>query len=218
MDDQEQARLQSEQENDPSLENNEGDSNDPSEKLTPDHPRFKDVIKERNAEREKREAAERERDELRKQIEERQEATGDDDLTEEEQRAVDKLDKVFRKRGYVTQSVMNRESTLTKLSQDHNGQDGLPKFVAIDVIEYAKKNGFGENYEAAYKTMHHDAIVQTEARKYAGSRGVPMSEQPAGGDRQAPVQFTPEEIASMSPDEYEKHRASFLSFIKPPKK
>lgn len=214
MDDQNKdALLKSEQDND-SLENKQDQENntDPSEQLTPDHPRFKQVIEERNELREKLTA-------LEAQVQERQTRTGDDTTTPEEQEAYEKIEKEMKKRGFVSESILNRQNELARLETARNGADGTPKFVAIDVIEFAKKQGYGENYEAAYNAMHHDALVQVEARRYAQERGVPISEPPTGGEKSSPLkQFTPEEIANMPPEEYEKHRSELLTAIKPPKR
>lgn len=223
MDDQNKdssAPLQSDQKGD------EGDKNvdkDPSDNLTPDHPRFKEVYDKMKGFEEQNQSLREELDEVKTQIAERQEETGDDELTDEEVTSLDRIKKALRKDGFITKEefdsdkkVSQRAQTFERLSEKYNGKNGLPTFDSIEVATYAKKHGFGENYEAAYKEIHFDAIVQQRA-KTGGIVEVPDSESPASGERGKPLgEVAPEDIDKMSPQEYEQHREKILQSLKNP--
>ena len=190
---------------------------DPSDNLTPDHPRFKEVIAEKNQLKEEVSSLKEQLEELKEQISTRQQETGNEDLTVEEERALEKIDKQLRNRGYITKDelvVEKRAQEYSRLSDKYNGSNGLPKFDAVEVQAHAKKYGF-ESLEKAYKDLHFDAFVQLEAKKNGNSINPPSSERAGGGDKQpTKSEFSPEDIASMSDADYEKNREKILSSMK----
>lgn len=192
-------------------------SKDPSDQLTPEHPRFKEVVAEKNQLREEIGELKAEMQRLQERVSERQETQDDDSLTREEELALERIDKNLRQRGYVTKNDLEADKEgekLTSLQGKYNGSDGLPKFVPDEVVIHAKKNGYGRNYEAAYKDMHFDAIVQVAQRR--PNLQVPDSEKPTGGERKpATGEFTKEDIAKMSDAEYEANREKILSTVRP---
>lgn len=192
-------------------------SKDPSDQLTPEHPRFKEVVAEKNQLREEIGELKAEMQRLQERITERQEVQDDESLTREEELALERIDKAMRSKGYVKRDDLeaDREAEkITSLQGKYNGSDGLPKFVPDDVVVYAKRNGYGRNYEQAYKAMHFDAIVQVAQRRQ--NLQVPDSEKPTGGERKpATGEFTKEDIAKMSDAEYEANREKILSTVRP---
>lgn len=144
MDDTNKAPLQSEQNNEVTV-----DSVEPSEKLTPEHPRFQQVNQQK---KEALEALEREREEkaeLQRQLEElkanSQNNSEDDFASDEERIAADAIErKILKRKGYVTKEdlaeirrVENRASEYRRLSEKYNGSNGLPRFVPEDVQLFA---------------------------------------------------------------------------------
>lgn len=189
-------------------------TSDPSDKLTPDHPRFKEVYSDLKEEKQKNKDLLDRVERLEEQARQRMVATGNDEYTPEELQALEKIDKDFRRRGYVTQEqleerdrVSQRKLEYDRLSSKYDGDNGYPKFIPDEVETYAKRNGFGGNYEAAYKDMHFDTILNLEAKKRSDRPRVPGSEIPTGGQVEIPeTDLTPEQIAKMSPQDYEKYR------------
>lgn len=196
---------------------------DPSDKLTPEHPRFKKVIEDLHSAKEQNEDLKRQLDELKAKVDQRQEQEHTDTVTDDEQKALDKIDRELKRRGYLTKAeqeehdrIERRASQLTALSSEFNGKNGLPKFIPDEVVAFAKANGFGENYRAAYREMHFDAIVQLQSKGGGSGNRPPGSEPPNGGERNAPkLDITSDDIARMSDEEYEKNREKILKAIKP---
>lgn len=192
---------------------------DASDNLTPDHPRFKQVIEKLHEKDKTIDELKVELEKIKDQISQRQEDTGEQ-LTQDEVLALDKIDKSLRKeRGYLTRDDLEREvriernaRNLEKLSETYNGTNGYPKFIPEDVVSYAEENGFGSNYMAAYKQMHFDALVNLEAKKQNVTP--PTSERPTGGERSFGEDLTSEKIGQMSDEEYEKKRETILSNLK----
>lgn len=216
LDQQPDAPLQSEQE-----KTNQEELKGPP----PGHPRWQEVIEEKNKWKENAEQSQKaieslqtELAELKEQINQRQEESGSDDLTDEEVRALERIDRGLKARGYVTQAELRAERTaikLDKLSEKYSGSNGLPRFNSVDVVAYAKKNGFGDNYEAAYRDMHYEAFVQSEAKKLSKTVNTPTSERAGGGRIEGlETELTDEDISKMSDEEYEKNREKILSSIK----
>lgn len=200
----------------------QGNTEDPSDKLTPEHPRFKEVLNRAKTAEEK--AAELEQ--RLAQLEEERDSksnndySDDEELTEAERVSLEKIQRNLAKRGFVTEDslrVKERAENLTKLAEVHNGKDGLPKFNSVEVVAYAKQKGFGENYEAAYKDLHFDAIVEANALKRANANQAPTSEKPSGGGATGTgtKRFTRQDISNMSTAEYLKYRDSLKAAIKP---
>lgn len=191
---------------------------DPSDRLTPDHPRFKEVLERAKQAEGKVSELETAMQQLKEQITTRQEETGDDELTVEEERALARIDRGLRSKGYLTQddlAVERRSQEYARLAKEYNGSNGLPKFDPTEVEIYAKKNGFS-NLEKAYKDLHFDAFVQYQARH---STPPPSSEKPTGADRQvANTEFNAEAIAAMSDEEYERNREKILAAMRSPNK
>jgi len=195
---------------------------DPSDNLTPEHPRFKQVIAENHELKENLQALQNDMDELKQTIQNRQQNTGNEELTTEEQEAMAKIERQMQAKGYVKKEdleadkrVERRAQQITKLEDQHDGTDGYPRFVKEDVVEFAKRRGI-DDLSIAYRELHFDAIVQVEAKKGTGGNP-PGSEPPTGGEKGKPggSEFTPEDIAAMSPEDYEKNRAKILSGLKP---
>lgn len=194
---------------------------DPADNLTPEHPRFKQVIEKNHALEGQLSTVKQELEDLKAKIAERQDRTGDDELTEDERLAMAKINKQLEGR-YVTKEQLDEERRVTtraakleRLSGVYDGSNGYPKFVSKDVTMYAEANGYGDNVEAAYYDMHRQAIINTEAKRLAKAPEPGRSEQPTGGERQIPnTELTPEQIANMSDSEYEKHREKILAGIK----
>jgi TolA-binding protein len=185
----------------------------PSDALTPEHPRFKEVIKERN---ELREQIESLRSEINQIKNNSINNSGESGLSAEEEKAIALLEKELARRGFAriddvkaNSNAEKRAIKLETLGEKYNGSNGLPAFDSVEVISYAKENGFGDNYEQAYKSMHFDAIVSHEAKKRS-SVNPPSSERPSGGDRSFETGLSVDHIKSMSPAEYEKSRLDIL--------
>ncbi len=191
---------------------------DPSDKLTPDHPRFKDVLTRAKTAEEKADALEARLQELENQKTETR-TTNEDDLTEEERISLEKIERNLAKRGFVTQEslrVQQSANTLKNLGDKYDGKNGLPKFDRTDVVTYAKSKGFGDNYEAAYRDMHFDTILEQEAIKRSKAPTPPLAEKPtAGAESSGKKRFTREQIANMSLEEYQQYQKSFHAAIKP---
>lgn len=216
MDDQTKiAPLQSDQKEESVVVTSEPDS-DPSDKLTPEHPRFKEVYSDLKAYKQengelKGKMAELE-EKLEKLSENYNERVSQDgaDITSDEEEALERIEKALKSRSsFVTKDELDAERRgliLQRLEDKWNGTNGYPKFDGLDVVTYARKNGFGDNYEKAYRDMHYDAFVQIEAKKIAKSQEIPTSESPTAGDRSSVLgDVTPEKIKDMSLQEwYEK--------------
>lgn len=202
------APLQSEQ-----VETNQ--SIDPSDKLTPEHPRFKEVLERAKSAEGKVEELQRQLDEISQRVDQRYQDTGDDELTADEIAWLNRVDRGLKAKGYVTQEELRAERKAMeyeKLSGKYNGSNGLPKFDVAEVEAHAKRNGFS-NLEKAYKDLHFDAFVQVEAKRTTPNP--PSSERPGGGDRDVrSTEFTPEAIAAMDDITYERNREKILASIK----
>jgi uncharacterized membrane protein YqiK len=195
---------------------------DPSDKLTVEHPRFKDVLA-------RAKQAETETQELKAQIAElkaavdaRQTEGGSNyENNPEYIEAVKNLEQSLKKRGFVTQEELNKEKRIQRLEQQfetlsstYDGKNGYPKFDAAEVTAYAKSNGLSDNLEAAYKQMHWSTIIDVE-KKRSTTVTVPESEKPTGGERAISEGITPRKISEMSPYEWEQHRDKVLKALKP---
>ena len=186
---------------------------DPSDNLTPDHPRFKDVIAKNHDLERVVETMRTEMDELRQSISSKQDQG---ENTDEDERALQIIEKRLSSK-FATKDDLNSDRQaiqFDRLSEKYSGSNGYPKFVPVDVVAHAKKNGFS-NYEKAYRDMHFDTIVSIEAAK-KGTVTVPTSEKPAGGERQQESStISPQDIAQMSDEEYEKNRDQILTALRP---
>ena len=194
---------------------------DPSDRLTPNHPRFKEVVAEKNQLKEEVAAMRDQLITVQEQISSRQEETGDYLLTDEEKRALDLIDREFKRRGFVTKDeledvrkVQTRAQQFSDLSKKYDGTTGYPKFESPDVLEYAKQHGYGEDYENAYYGLHREAIIDVEAKRRAGIE-VPTSEKPIGGEKiTTKTEYTPEDIRKMSEEEFEQLKASLKASVR----
>lgn len=210
MDENQDAPLQSDQ-----------NQEDPSDKLTPDHPRFKQVVEKLHQSEKTNEDLQQRLADLEERISKRQERTGDDEMDESEKAALDKIERQLKARGYVTQDVLTEKQRVERMAYDfdrysnkYDGANGYPKFVAADVAAHMKKKGI-DDMEEAYFSLHRPAIIEVEAKKLAGKPIVPTSEKPSGGTREQPVtEVTPEQIAQMSDQDYEKYRENLLAGFK----
>lgn len=194
----------------------EENKQEPSDLLTPEHPRFKKVIEKLHTKDEEIATLKQELEAVKTQVSQRQERTGDDDVTEEERAAIDKIGKQL-KSTYVTKEELEQERRvnrrafeLDRLGEVYNGSNGYPKFEGKNVALYAQENGYGDNLEAAYFSMHRNAIIETEGKKWAKANQPGSSEQPTGGERQSPLgDVTPDQIEKMSDTDFDKLMLSF---------
>ncbi len=218
MDNKIDAPLQSDQNQDQKVEI----KSDPSDNLTPEHPRFKKVIEENHQLKDSIQTLKEEMDELRQSIKDRQSDTGDSELTAEEEVALAKIERQMQSKGYLKKEdlesekrIERRSLQLSSLGEKYDGSDGYPKFVREDIVEFAKKRGI-DDYREAYKLLNFDAIVQIESKKNNGANP-PGSEPPTGGEKSKPGtgEFSSEQIANMSDEEYEKNREKIKSSLKP---
>lgn len=196
---------------------------DPSDNLTPDHPRFKQVLEDNKEFRIQNEQLQQKLEAIEAKISQRQQETGIEELTPEEASAIEKIDHQMKARGYMTKDEFQQElrvekvaGNISRLAERHNGQDGMPKFVPEEVVAYAKANGYGDNLDAAYNSMHFDTIVAIKAKKMSNTPQAPDSEKPTGGEeRNAPgLEITPETIASMDDSEWAQKGPDILAAIK----
>lgn len=203
--------------------NNDPVKKDPSDNLTPEHPRFKQVIEKTHEQAAEIEELRTQLEEMKQSISDRQTQTNEDELTAEEEASLNRIERKLKERkAFVSPDelrVQQRAGIYTKLEEKYNGSDDLPKFNKTDVVAYAKENGFNADTEsglaAAYRDMHFDAIVQKASK---GQNGItpPDSEQPTGQERKIPnTDMTPEQIAMMNDSDYEKNRENILAALKP---
>lgn len=225
MTDDQQAPLHAEEEK---VEVNNGDNpsvepqkQDPRDAVTPDHPRFKEVLSELKEEREARKDLEAQIQELRSTVQSQNEDQ-EDSFTEDEERALDKILIGLRKKGGIVSKddlaevnrIQERANLQKELQREYNGNNGYPKFDVVEVTEHAKKNGFGDNLKAAYKDLHYNAIVKVEAKKLNTPVEEVESERPSGGSRKIAGEYTPEDIANMSDEEWAKNGDSIYAKFK----
>ena len=204
MDDNKDALLQPDQTEDKGSE----DKKEPSDNLTPEHPRFKQVIEQNHTLKGEVEGLKTELQSLKESIDTRQEATGDDDLTAEEVASLEKIDKQLRKRGYVTQEIIEKDRRIDKraqqferLSEKFDGKNGYPKFKADEVATHAVKMGT-EDMNVAYRDLHFDAIVDVEAKKRLRAPDPTRSEEPTSTEREVSGNLTPAKIAAMDDQDW----------------
>lgn len=214
--------LQPEQSAEAVVVNNESQvSTDPSDKLTEDHPRFKQVLSERNELRQTVSELKEQMDKIQSQVAQRQTETGDDTLTSEEEIALARVEKLLAKRGFVKTDQLDRSERETKrallfekLSDKYNGSNGLPAFDVTEVVAHARKNGFSDDQlERAYKDLHFDAIVESESKKRV-QRNTVESEKPTGSPRQLTPQVTVDDVPKLSDTDYEKNREGILAKLR----
>jgi hypothetical protein len=100
------------------------------------------------------------------------------------QEALDKL----RNYGIATTDDVNQAIGRVYLEQDHSklenkysGKSGLPKYVREEVEDFARTNGFGANFEAAFKQMYFDEFV--DAAKGKSPSKEPYTEKPTSSLR-----------------------------------
>lgn len=136
-------------------------------------------------------------------------------FTKEEEDALEKIDKGLKGRGYVTKEELQelrridtRSNEVNRLSDKYKKGSGFPEFKTDEVLVYAKKKGFGDNLEAAYRDLHWEAIKQVYSK--GGGIEPPDSEKPTGGEREKGTQTTTSQILEMDPNEYEKNRDSIF--------
>lgn len=194
------------------IETTEGQ--DPSDRLTPEHPRFKEVIAKNHELEGTIGNLQSQIEELKSSINNKQDSGEDTDVEEQALRKIERrMEEKFARKEDL--SADRQALQFERLSDKYNGKNGYPKFVPVDVVAYAKRNGYGNNTEAAYRQMHFDTIVQIEAKK-AGTVQVPTSEKPGGGERQQEgTQLTPQDIGQMSPEEYMNNRDKILQATRP---
>lgn len=215
MDDKTDAPLQ------PDQKEGEGEEKkDPADNLTPDHPRFKQVL---DQNREFKDTIADLKDQLadiNDKISTRQEETGNEDLTQEERDSLDKIERELQKKGFVRRDELEEDQRVERIARDferlsdkYDGKNGYPKFVAEDVASHAKRYGF-DSMEKAYRDLHFDAIVGTEAKRQRNAPTPPGSEKPTGAEREVTGELTPEKIAAMSDQEFAENEADIMSSFK----
>lgn len=194
---------------------------DPSDVLTPDHPRFKQVIEEKNKWKEETLTLKETVAELKAEMEALKQKP-EEDLDESDLAAIEKIDKALKSRGYMTKDQLYAEqentkkaSEMTRLSKEYDGSNGLPAFDPSEVFEYAKKTGL-KDMELAYKNLHWQAVIQHEAKKMTTSTQPPTSEKPGANNTRVvtPGAITKEDISTMDLSEYAKNRDKIHNFLK----
>lgn len=143
----------------------------------------------------------------------------EDTFTREEEDALSKIDKGLKAKGYLTQEqlderdrINNRNYEINKLTDKYKKGSGFPEFKTDEVLVYAKKKGFGENLEAAYRDLHWDAITQVMSK--GGGLEPVDSEKPVGGEREKGTQLTRGDVAEMELHDYEKNRSTIMDKFK----
>lgn len=195
---------------------------DASDKLTPEHPRFKEVLDRAKVAEDKAEDLQTQIEDLKSQVNQRQEETGDEELNSDELLALDKIEKAFKKRGYATKNEIQEDLRVDRmardferLSQKYNGADGTPKFEPVEVKAYATKHNLGDNLEVAYREMHWQTLINLEAKNLGNAPEVPESEKPTGGEGKSPQELDVSELAKTATDpEWEEQRENILASIK----
>lgn len=226
--DEDQKVLSHEKENNEEVEVDESAELD-SDKLTPDHPRFKEVNQRMKDAEERAARLETQIAELKSMREEyealrdsKQNSQGDE-FTSDEEKALDRIILGLKKREVLVtkeelqeqERIKQRAETQKTLQNEYNGKNGYPKFDVVDVTEYAKKNGFGDNLRAAYKDMHYSAILKIEAsRMRDGGSETIDSEQALPQERRVAGELTPEDIGKMSASEWKKNEAKIMADFK----
>lgn len=207
------APLQSDQ-----IETNQEIKEDPSDKMTPDHPRFKEVYTQLKDLKSKEEEWTKERADLLsrlEKIERGSKSSDEEEFTPDDWAYLERIERGLAKRGNVAtkQDILVEKKALEydRLSGKFDGSNDLPKFVPVEVEAYAKANGFS-NLEKAYRDMHYDAFVQHEAKKLSGNPTPPSSEKPTGQGGKDFAENSIEAImqkaqtGQLTDAEYEKHR------------
>lgn len=206
---------------------NSEELNDPSDKLTPEHPRFKEVLKRAKEAEEKATVMEQKLQELEAKINKRQTETGEMDLTADERIAYEKIKVLNKEAGFLTKEewesnkrVEQKTAEISRLRGVYNGEGkvhDLPKFDPIETEIYAKENGIS-NLEVAFREMHREAFIQHEIKlRQTPEIEVPQSEKPGGGgERQiGNTKLTGNDISKMTDEEYEENRIKILGSMKP---
>lgn len=105
------------------------------------------------------------------------------------------------------QMVLNQ--THDRLEAKYSGSDGLPKYDREVVEDHIRKTGI-LNPEAAYENLYKDELTDYQVKQLMKNKA-PYSESPGkSAKRGAPAGFSREDIAKMSPAEYEKNREKIL--------
>lgn len=197
----------------------QNESQDPRDNITPDHPRFKEVYEDLKSERETRKQLEQRLSELESRVS--QSVKQDDGgYTQDEKEALQRILQGLKQEGGIVtksdleevQRVQSRASTIKDLSDKYSGKNGYPKFDSVDVLEYAKKNGLGDNLEIAYRQLHWDAVVRAEASKIKNVDTVDSEETTTGQPTIAGL--TPQDIGGMSLNEFAENEATIMDKFK----
>jgi hypothetical protein len=142
-------------------------------------------------------------------------------FTQEEESALEKIDKGLKQRGYMTRAeveemerIKSRNSEIVRLQSTYKKGTGFPPFEADKVMVYAKQKGFGDNLEAAYRDLHWEAISTAIAKGQSPNMEPPDSEKPTGSNQTVPVGITREKIAEMDVSEWNQKGASIMDKFK----
>lgn len=179
--------------------------------------RVKKAIEQRDEERKARLELENRLQELESKLNSstKQELVDDGEYTKEEIQALEKAASYFAKKGFVTKDVLSESERVTKRGQemkrlqDKYRETDYPDFNPDEVLVYAKQNGFGDNLEAAYKSLHLEAIISVESKKRANTVD---SEKPTGSATSQPS-VTRGDISNMTDEEFASFRQNFKSSI-----
>lgn len=102
--------------------------------------------------------------------------------------------------------------THERLENRYNGSDNLPKYDRTVVEDHIRKTGI-LNPEAAYKDLYEDELLDYHVKQIMKKKA-PYSEQPGKPARKgAPAGLKREDIANMTPAEYDKNRAEILKLV-----
>lgn len=203
-------------------ENNEGDI-DVQEEAQDDKNveiRVQKALEQRDEERKKTEELQKKLEDLETKLESfsnQQANTSNEDnevFTDEEEKVLQRAAKFLEKNGFVkkddlkqVEAITKRGQMMTELQNKYNNTD-YPDFKPDEVMVYAQKNGFGENLESAYFSMHRDAILRVDAKKL--NTQTVDSEKPTGAETGNP-EITRADIENMDVNEWQKNKAKIMS-------
>ena len=103
------------------------------------------------------------------------------------------------------------DQTHDRLEVKYNGFESTPKYDRTVVEDHIRRTGI-LNPEVAYKDMYEDELLDYHVKQIIKKKA-PYSEQPGKPARKAPPGLSREDIAKMTPGDYEKNRADILKLV-----
>lgn len=186
--------------------------------------RIRQLIKERNEERDAREETEQRLERLEQQAGvPARGGRAQERSTQGRDPTLQRAKKRLKDAGFITKDdfqqlqdslVLQRE--YDKLQAKYDGSDGRPKFDPVEVEDYMKRSG-NYNPEDAYTALYHEELVNAAKREAVKSSQGTYSESPDASpspeSRAKKGALSREDIANMSPKEYEEHREEILRLM-----